>query len=314
MRKVRGYTGWYKEIYLRSFLEFAYAYYLDNKHVNWKYEQEIFYLDEEVSYKPDFYIYDNKNNLIKIVEVKGNGNKETGILKAELFRQKYSHKLEMIFYKDLVKLYREEMPMRLNTAKNKWINDYGATLENKLDGEYNPMFGRKQSEKTRKLISKKAKLRFDTGKYFETNTKKMIEYNRSTNYEHTRRRRSEREQRVCLYEKCAEIFEVTIASKKRYCTHECVLRNNSKMANEAYLKKVKSSHEQIAQCVHEWSLKNKCAITNMKLNRIKEPLTPMYDLIEKSIGIKDIRTITIAVLGEDKGRKELVKYLKEYIQ
>lgn len=314
MRKCRGYTGYYKGTYLRSSLEFAYAYYLDSKGVNWKYEQDTFYLEDGTSYKPDFYIYDYKGQLIKIVEIKGEGNRESGIRKVQQFKNKYNYDLELVFYKDLVKLYREEMPIRLNTAKRKWIDEYGAVLVNKLDGEYNPMFGRNHSEETKKIISEKAKERFKTGAYFETNTKKMIEYNRKTNFAHAKKPRAEREIRTCLYDRCGNKFEVTIHSKQMFCSHECSCRASSVKATEAALKKVKESHEKIRELVLQWAEDNKEAIRCMKLNSIKRPLSPLYELIKAELNISDIRTITKAVLGEDKGRKELAKYLKEYVR
>lgn len=270
MRKCRGYTGWYKGTYLRSSLEFAYAYYLDSKGVNWKYEQEIFYLEDGTSYKPDFYIYDDEGYLIKIVEIKGEGNRESGIHKVQLFKHKYNYDLEILFYKDLVELYKKDMPLRLNTAKNKWINEYGAVLVNKLEGEHNPMFGRKHSEETKKLISEKAKERFKTEEYFETVTKKMIEYNRSTNFAHTKKPRSEREVRTCLYEGCNNTFEVTVSSKQKYCSHECSCRASSVKATEVAMEKVRAKHEEVKRCVLKWAKENRDTILSMKLNSLKK--------------------------------------------
>lgn len=38
---IRGYSGYYNGIYLRSALEFAFAYYLDSKGIKWEYEKHF---------------------------------------------------------------------------------------------------------------------------------------------------------------------------------------------------------------------------------------------------------------------------------
>lgn len=65
----RGYAGFYKGHYLRSSYEYAYAKYLDYHSIPWSYEDEVFDLGYK-KYKPDFFFYDSKGELIKIVEVK----------------------------------------------------------------------------------------------------------------------------------------------------------------------------------------------------------------------------------------------------
>lgn len=77
---VRGYSGFYNNIYLRSSLEFAFAYYLDYKNIKWKYEEFTYKLKDR-QYKPDFFIYDNNDNLIEIIEIKGKENKIDGLKK-----------------------------------------------------------------------------------------------------------------------------------------------------------------------------------------------------------------------------------------
>ncbi len=67
----RGYSGYYKEHFLRSSYEFAYAKYLDFYSFYWDYEVEIYEFNNK-KYKPDFFIYDSNKHLTKIVEVKSN--------------------------------------------------------------------------------------------------------------------------------------------------------------------------------------------------------------------------------------------------
>lgn len=72
----RGIQGYYynqsmkKNVWLRSSWEYIYAKWLDSKNILWDVECEMYNVKDK-SYRPDFFIYDNDMNLIKIVEIKG---------------------------------------------------------------------------------------------------------------------------------------------------------------------------------------------------------------------------------------------------
>ena len=74
--KIRGLQGYYynstinKYVWLRSSWEYIYAKWLNAHNIKWDVECKTFNLSKE-SYRPDFFIYDDNNNLISIVEVKG---------------------------------------------------------------------------------------------------------------------------------------------------------------------------------------------------------------------------------------------------
>lgn len=73
----RGVNGYYfnkyfnKYVWLRSTYEYIFAEWLDKNKIIWDTEVSTFILDENVSYRPDFFIYDENNKLIKIIEIKG---------------------------------------------------------------------------------------------------------------------------------------------------------------------------------------------------------------------------------------------------
>lgn len=73
----RGIQGYYfnkslnKYVWLRSSWEYIYAKWLDEKNIIWDVEVKIFKLNENTSYKPDFFIYNKDNEIIQIVEIKG---------------------------------------------------------------------------------------------------------------------------------------------------------------------------------------------------------------------------------------------------
>ncbi|MFB5283582.1 hypothetical protein [Peribacillus sp. Hz7] len=52
---VKAYGGHYKEVFLKSSYEYAYALYLDEMGIKWGYKIQPFRLGKKV-YKPDFFI------------------------------------------------------------------------------------------------------------------------------------------------------------------------------------------------------------------------------------------------------------------
>jgi hypothetical protein len=95
----------YKKYLMKSSWEIKYAEYLDKNNINWKYE-EITYNLGETTYTPDFFIYDENNNLKEIIEIKGI-LREKYIKKIKLFEEKYSKEFSIfkqLFQKDLKKL------------------------------------------------------------------------------------------------------------------------------------------------------------------------------------------------------------------
>ena len=73
----RGIQGYYfnksrnKYVWLRSTYEYIYAMWLDHNKKIWDIEFKSYRLDDDTLYKPDFFIFDDNEKLIKIVEVKG---------------------------------------------------------------------------------------------------------------------------------------------------------------------------------------------------------------------------------------------------
>lgn len=74
--KIRGLQGYYynsvlnKYVWLRSTWEYIYAKWLNAHNIKWDVECKTFILSKE-AYRPDFFIFDDENNLVSIVEVKG---------------------------------------------------------------------------------------------------------------------------------------------------------------------------------------------------------------------------------------------------
>ncbi len=86
----RGIKTRYKKICFRSTWEAKVAKYLDDNNIIWKYEEKRYILWNNVSYLPDFFIYNNKKELIKIIEVKGYVTMEN-MLKVLLLKEILEH-------------------------------------------------------------------------------------------------------------------------------------------------------------------------------------------------------------------------------
>lgn len=78
-----GKSSYYKNIFMRSSWEIAYAKYLDKNNIKWLYESKIFDLGD-TTYTPDFYLPETD----EYIEIKGWWRDKSKI-KFDLFRQKY---------------------------------------------------------------------------------------------------------------------------------------------------------------------------------------------------------------------------------
>lgn len=301
---VRGYSGFYNNIYLRSSLEFAFAYYLDYKNIKWKYEEFTYKLKDR-QYKPDFFIYDNNDNLIEIIEIKGKENKIDGLKKIQEFNQIYNIPIKLIEYKDLLEIYKKEMPIRLHKAKKIFIEEYNSKLiDQNMLGKLNPMYGLKQSEKTKKIIGDKCKIRFQDDEYKEKFKESLKKRTYKSGYQ-----KSRREERLCL--KCGKSFIVTVNSKRKYCSKKCAGKVCIQKAIEKNELDYINNKEIIKNFILNWVKDNKDLILNCKYNKISTTLQPLYELIEKEFNILDKRTISN--IFDTDSRKEFLLYLKEYV-
>lgn len=300
----RGYSGVYKGTHLRSSLEFAYAYYLDHKGISWSYEEQTFDLNGE-SYKPDFFLKE------EIVEIKGTENYQEGLRKANLLKELYGVKIRVLSYKHLLRIYQEEMPISLNRSKKIWINDFGAILNGpNVHGKNNPMFGKKHSEKTKDLISKKAREPHRV-EIARGNAKIMYQKNLQDGFVFAKKRRAPWEVRKCEY--CGSTIEVRSSSKRRFCSLPCANKTFSQIGADVLKQQSRENLDDIKAFMIEWCTKNKDIVKSTLYNKITTTLCDMLTEIYTRFNIKDMRIISKAWFGEDRGRKELLKSLKEFV-
>ena len=120
-----------------------------------------------------------------------------------------------------------------------------------------------------------------------------------------------REKRSC--KECFNEFECLETSDQIYCSQKCALPDIRKRQKELYVEERQSVHKMIKTYAEVWAMNNKDLILNCPLNKIKTNLEPMIDEIESLYDVKDYRVISKAISGKE-SRKEMLKYLKEYIE
>lgn len=301
----RGYSGFYKGYYLRSSYEYAYAKYLDYYNIPWKYETEVFDLGFKL-YKPDFFLYDENQNLAKIVEIKSrNPNEKLQARKALIvIQEKFNIKCELVSYEELLGLYKS-LPFSLTGIITEWINSTETTINKAAYGSLNGHFNMNHSEETKKKIGSHTKRLWESNSIAK---QKMLEGLRKSGLAQKGKLKKPRETRIC--DECKNEFIVITTSSQKYCSRACSGNNAIKHATKSYVNKRNDIHNKIKSYIINWTLNNRDIVEKTPYNKISTNLKPLFNNIEKEFGVKDIRVISKAIFGEDLGRKELLNFMK----
>lgn len=299
-----GYAGYYKNVYLRSTLEFIYASYLDSIDRLWLYEYKTFYLNTGESYKPDFYLPE----LNKFIEIKGDCYKVEDTTRIKKFTDELNIKVELLVEKDLKQLIRTTN-LNYTELKNYWKTI--AKKENNNKGILNPRYNRKVSETTKNKIKKGVKeawknplvrqsYLYALSKRDYSNLKGKLKSKRVT----------------LLCKNCKKEFIVTEAKQEErlYCSTKCGAVNTSKTARAVKATNKAKSQKQIKLLIYKYLDNNYDKFTDIKFNKLNTQLTPLIEYVYNLTGIKDIRSISLAFLNKVVTRKELMYHILDYIE
>lgn len=307
----RGYSGYYNGVFLRSSYEFAFAMYLDYKNIKWTYEEREFQLSEGI-YLPDFFIYDqdDQDKLRCIVEIKSGEKKEIQRAIPRLVELKTTFGIEgkLILFKDLKDLYTE-LPLSLNSVIKAWINSDKTNINKSISGSLNPHFGMTHSVKTKKLIGANTKERWSDPSSRNYMIRRLRESSALISSKLKGKIKVKRENRNCVA--CQQQFEVLITSKQKTCSQYCAGVINFQKATQVYVESRIDIHKQIRALILDWCKQNHLLVLETPYNRITTNLHPLFNQIHQQYNVRDLRVISKAVFGEDKGRKELLKFLKD---
>ncbi|MEQ6375941.1 hypothetical protein RZN22_01275 [Bacillaceae bacterium S4-13-58] len=101
-----------------------------------------------------------------------------------------------------------------------------------------------------------------------------------------------------------------MSSAKKYCSRTCSGNEAIKIATNSSVAIRMQIHEGIKEYVIQWCKENKELVLKTPFNKIKTTILPLTNDIQRQFGVKDFRVISKAVFGEDQGRKELLKFMK----
>lgn len=301
----RGYAGFYGGYYLRSSYEYAYAKYLDYQKIPWSYEDVTFDLGYKL-YKPDFFFYNEDGKLERLVEIKSRNKKAKDEAKKALniIKGRYDIECDLLSYEELLELYKS-LPFSLTSTITEWIESENTTIHKAALGKLNGHYNLRHSDDAKKKIGEHTKRLWASDSPAKL---RMIEGLKKSGIKKGYIR-VQREKRIC--EECTEEFEVIVTSLQKYCNRTCSGKVAIKNATILYLEKRNAIHQGIREYIIQWSIVNKEIVLGTPLNKIKTTIAPMIVNIEELFGVKDFRVISKAIFGEDRGRKELIMFMKK---
>lgn len=246
----------------------------------------------------------------RIIEVKSEVKTENLKVRNNLsvLEKKYGIKGELVNYKHLSKMCRER-GLKITCLMNEWITSDQTTMNKSFSGKRNGHYGMKHSVETKRKIGEKTKERI--AKNPEPYLEGLRKGSEKVKELYTGVERTPRDLRQCPY--CSGFFRIIITSSKKYCSTDCLIKHNYEKGREATVRNASEIRKKIKVFMEKWCLENQELVLTTPYNKITTNLRPLFDEIEKRYHIKDMRIITKSVFGKDKGRKELLRYLKNYI-
>jgi hypothetical protein len=291
---VCSYAGFYKNYYLRSSYEYIYCRVLEAQDKKFEIEKYTYTLSDGTTYKPDFFILNDNNEIISIDEIKSENKTriEEAKRKIELLKRQLNIPINLLFSKDL-KILCKENQLDFYKLKAEWINSEMTSQNHILSREMNPMFNHKHKEISKKINGQKTSLRFKDEnfrlKHSEAVKKAMQKVDKSKLIGN---KRKDREQRICLY--CGKVFNVIYTSKQKYCCKTCsalagfdIATKKNIEQNHLLLNTIKQDTINFLS-VHKDNL---IKINNGKYHGKKEELIKLLKPIIDRYYLADMRTI-----------------------
>jgi hypothetical protein len=210
--------------------------------------------------------------------------------------------------KDLRALIRPT-PLVFEHIKQDWIKD-GRVFGLDTSGSNNPRYGVKMSDRTKALISKKAKQRMDDPVYKRKWLKGLIE-SPIRAASQAKRIERQKENKIQAYDIncsfCKESFTISKSYQRinngQFCSRICACR-------AMFSKSYGGNTQRLIEIANLYAINNRDAILTAKLNRIKPVLQSFYDIVNTELGITDVRTISQILVGEPASRKQLLSYFR----
>ena len=242
----RGYSGFHigyynQKVNCRSMLEKIYCLILDEKRLFYKTEKQVYEINGYI-YKPDFFIYDENNNLLMIREIKGSKDEKLNYMNrfSEFF---ISNNIDY----DVIIIDKRKYIKKWNKEIEEFINLSDSYIQS---GVLNPMYGMKQKEITKEKIRKKTskrwkdekerdKMIYGTRKAMrETKVREMISKKQKISHRKKRIKKLRNiiaqkggfiEKKCCI---CDGVFLDRIYNDRKHCfENSCIQKNSPKNQN-----------------------------------------------------------------------------------
>jgi len=194
------------------------------------------------------------------------------------------------------------------------INKY-KTTERELG--YNYSLGGKASkqkftDKTKKIISEKAKERYHSRPDLQEIAKRPMSEESRKKLSDSRKKLNLKKRIIKRCEICGTEFEVVpskllVSCPKESCKKEVILRAAKTARNQNEFRK-EIRNNKIKEKILNWSKENRDLILNCPLNNIKPIETEILKIIEP-YGLKDMRAASVIFLNEQ-GKINLIRYLR----
>jgi len=184
---------------------------------------------------------------------------------------------------------------------------------------YNYSLGGKNSnqkftDRTKKIISEKAKERYHTRPDIQYNFSKPMSEESKKKLSESRKKLDLKKRVTKKCEICGEEFEVVpsklllaVSCKKEACRKEAFLRA-TKAARVVNTTRKNNRNEEIRNKILDWAKQNRDLVLNCPLNKIDPIETEILKIIEP-YGLKDMRSVSVIFLNEQ-GKINLIRYLR----
>lgn len=214
------YQGFYKTYYIRSSYEYVYLKILEKLNIKFEMELNTYQFKDGSYYTPDFFILDDCNNIIKIVEIKAEDKNyyNEGLKTNQKMLEEFNINIEMLSITELKKLCKENQ-ISFDELSQEWKDSPNSTKKKDNHGIRNPMYNKHQSEHSKKLNGEKTKDRFKNNKEFKKlHSKKVKEAMQKVDKEKLKfsNRRKNKKITCCI---CGK-EEIVYTSQSIYCD-EC---------------------------------------------------------------------------------------------
>ena len=155
------YQGFYKNYYLRSSYEYVYIKVLERLNVRFEMEMVTYTFKDGSSYTPDFFILNNNNDIIKIVEIKAEDKEyyAEGLEINNKMLKEYGIAIEMLSIYELRKICKEN-GLGFDVLSKEWKNHPNSSKIKDNKGVRNPMYGKKHSLEAKIKNGNKTRERF----------------------------------------------------------------------------------------------------------------------------------------------------------